>query len=132
MKMTKSLVAALGVSCLTGCAHQAGNRGYGANWEPVVDVRQHQQAQYPSDLSQCQAHATKVIAANDAAVQGAIAGAIFGALLGAAAGGNSRFNSQMAGVGALSGGTSAAVAAEGGQRGIISRCLAGRGYSVLN
>lgn len=54
-----------------------------------------------------------------------MAGAIFGVLLGAVAGGNNRFNGRMAGVGA-------AASAEGGQRGIISRCLAGRGYSVLN
>lgn len=97
-----------------------------------MDVRAHQQAQYHTDLAECQAHAQKVIAAHEAAVGGAVAGAIFGALLGAAAGGNSRFNTRMAGVGALSGAAGAAVSAEGGQRGIISRCLAGRGYSVLN
>jgi outer membrane lipoprotein SlyB len=128
--MRKIMMGLLALAMLSGCATQ--NRGYGANWQPVVDVRAHQQAQYPADLYECQMHATKVIAANEAAVQGAVAGAIFGALLGAAAGGNSRFNSHMAGVGAVSGGVHAAAAAEGGQRGIISRCLAGRGYSVLN
>jgi uncharacterized protein YcfJ len=126
---TVALVTALAL-VVSGCATQSG--GYGARWEPVVDVRPHQQAQYSTDLAECQQHATKVIAAQDAAIHGAVAGAIFGALLGAAAGGNSRFNTQMAGVGALSGGAGAAAAAEGGQRGIISRCLAGRGYSVLN
>lgn len=117
---------------LAGCAAPAGHRGYGSSWEPVVDVRAHQQAQYHSDLADCQAHATKVMAAHEAAIGGAVAGAVFGALLGAAAGGNSKFNTRMAGVGALGAGVSAAAAAEGGQRGIISRCLAGRGYSVLN
>ena len=39
---------------------------------------------------------------------------------------------QMAGVGAVSAGASAAAEAEGGQRGIIRRCLAGRGHQVLN
>ena len=119
------IAATLGAGC-------ANTRGYGAHWEPVVDVRAHQQTQYPTDLAECQAHATKVLAAHEAAVGGAVAGAIFGALLGAAAGGNSKFNSQLAGVGALTAGAGAAASAEGGQRGIISRCLSGRGYSVLN
>lgn len=130
--MKRTAVGALALCMIGGCANQAGHRGYGSNWEPVVDVRPHQQAQYQTDLYECQQHASKVMSAADGAVAGAVAGAIFGALLGAAAGGNSRFNSQMAGVGALSGAAGAAGAAEGGQRGIISRCLAGRGYSVLN
>lgn len=127
--MQRMMIGALALAMLAGCAT---NQGYGASWVPVVDVRPQQQMQYAADLADCQRYAGQVMSANDAAVGGAIAGAIFGALLGAAAGGNSRFNSQMAGVGALSGGVSAAAAAEGGQRGIISRCLAGRGYSVLN
>ena len=127
----RTTAIALAAIMLAGCGTPGGG-GYGAQWQPVVDVRAHQQGQYPTDLYECQQHATKVMAAHDAAVGGAVAGAIFGALLGAAAGGNSRFNTQMAGVGALSGGVGAAAAAEGGQRGIISRCLAGRGYSVLN
>lgn len=130
--MKRLALGVLALSVLAGCANHAGHRGYGSSWEPVVDVRQHQQAQYPTDLMECQAHANRVIAAHEAAIGGAVAGAIFGALLGAAAGGNSTFNARMAGVGAVSGGTSAAAAAEGGQRGIISRCLNGRGYSVLN
>jgi uncharacterized protein YcfJ len=121
------------VAMLASCATAPGSgSGYGAGWEPVVDVRAAQMEQYPADLAACQAHATRVMSAADAAVAGAVVGAIFGALLGAAAGGNSRFNREMAGVGALSGGVGAAASAEGGQRGIISRCLAGRGYSVLN
>jgi outer membrane lipoprotein SlyB len=128
--MRRILIGALAVAMLAGCATQ--NRGYGARWEPVVDVRASQQAQYPTDLAECQAHATKVMSAEEGAVAGAIGGAVFGALLGAAAGGNGRFNSRMAGVGAVSGAAGAAGRAEGGQRGIISRCLAGRGYSVLN
>jgi len=126
----KTIATITAAALLAGCATSQG--GYGASWEPVVDVRAHQQAQYATDLAQCQAHATRVMSAGNAAVAGAVAGAIFGALLGAAAGGNSRFNSRMAGVGALSGGAGAAASAEGGQRGIISRCLAGRGYAVLN
>lgn len=128
--MRKILIGGLLLALLAGCAGP--NRGYGAQWQPVVDVRPHQQVQYPTDLFECQQYANQVVSAQQAAVGGAVAGAIFGALLGAAAGGNGRFNGQMAGVGALSGGVGAAASAEGGQRGIISRCLTGRGYSVLN
>ena len=128
----KSVAGAVALGMMAGCAAPGGTRGTGANWEPVVDVRPHQQPTYANDLRECQAHATRVMDAQQAAVAGAIGGAILGALLGAAAGGGSRFNSRMAGVGAVSGGVSAAAGAEGGQRGIISRCLAGRGYSVLN
>ena len=119
------LSSVLLVALLAGCATPRS----GANWSPVVD---RPGANYYNDLRDCQQHATGVMSAQDAAVGGAVAGAIFGALLGAAAGGNSRFNTQMAGVGALSSGSSAAAAAEGGQRGIIRRCLVGRGHAVLN
>lgn len=119
---------ALALAILAGCA---ANGGTGAQWQPVVDIKP-SQTNYYADLADCQRLATQVMSAGQSAAAGAVAGALFGALLGAAAGGNSRFNGQMAGVGALSGGAGAAASAEGGQRGIISRCLAGRGYAVLN
>jgi len=112
------LILALLAGCATG-------RGSGANYNPIVD---RPGPNYATDLAECQAHATKVMSAADGAVAGAVAGALFGALMMAAVGGSRR---DGAWVGALSGGTSAAAEAEGGQRGIITRCLAGRGYSVL-
>ena len=127
-----SLSITVASALCVGCAAPSGHRGFGANWEPVIDVRADQRERYSADLVDCQAHATKVMSAHEAAVGGAVAGAILGALLGAAAGGNSKFNSHMAGVGGLGAGVSAAAAAEGGQRGIISRCMTGRGYTVLN
>ena len=117
------------VALITSLALIAGCATQGANWSPVVD---RPGGNYTRDLSDCQAHATRVMGAADSAMAGAVAGAIFGALLGAAVGGNSRFNTQMAGIGAVSSGSSAAASAEGGQRGIIRRCLAGRGHMVLN
>lgn len=107
-----------------GCA----TRGTGAQYNPIVD---RPGPNYANDLSECQAHANKVMSAANGAAAGAVAGAIFGALLMAAAGGRGADQKAGAWVGALSGGTSAAAAAEGGQRGIITRCLAGRGYNVL-
>lgn len=126
--MQKSLIGALALAVLSGCATQ----GTGTQWQPVVDMRPGQSDTYSFDLGHCQVLAHQVMGAGQSAAAGAVAGALFGALLGAAAGGHGRFNGQMAAVGALSGGAGAAASAEGGQRGIISRCLAGRGYAVLN
>lgn len=123
MKLS-SLVLAIAVAAIaSGCA--TSNRGTGAHYNPIVD---RPGVNYAQDLSDCQAHATQVMDAADSAVNGAVAGAIFGALVMAAAGGSSR---DGAWIGALSGSTSAAANAEGGQRGIITRCLSGRGYMVL-
>lgn len=127
----KKLVSALIIAgLLAGCA--TSSRGIGAAYAPIIDLRPGQtQEQLDADLAGCQQHAHKLMDAQQAAIGGAIAGAILGAALGAAAGGHSRFNSHMAGVGAISGGVSAGAQAEGGQRGIVMRCMSGRGYSVL-
>lgn len=118
----KYLVVASAVAILTGCATT------GANWSPVVD---RPGANYYADLTECQSYATQVMSTANSAAAGAAAGAIFGLLFSVAVG--DRHNAgNYAALGALGAGTSAAGAAEGGQRGIISRCLAGRGYSVLN
>lgn len=127
----KIVIAAVVCAMLAGCAAPS-SRGYGAAYTPVIDMRPGQsQAQHDADLAACQAHARKVMDAQTAAVAGAIAGALIGAALGAAAGGGSKFNTRMAGVGAIGGGLSTGAEAEGGQRGIIVRCMAGRGYNVL-
>ena len=123
--MNKTITAAMVIALLAGCAT---SRGTGAQYSPIVD---RPGPSYQQDLGECQAHANKVMDAADGAAAGAVAGAIFGVLLMAAAGGNNADQKAGAWMGALSGGTSAAAAAEGGQRGIITRCLAGRGYMVL-
>lgn len=120
---TKSLIAALCIT-LTACAH----RGSGANYSPIVD---RPGPAYAQDLEECQAHARKVLSAANAGAGGAIAGALIGALFMTALGGNTKDVQFGAVTGAFSGGANAAVSAEGGQRGIITRCLSGRGYSVL-
>lgn len=109
---------------LSGCATQ----GTGSNYTPIVDQPNEH---YMRDLSDCQQHANKVMSAAESAVVGAIGGAMIGALIGRAMGGG-EISNYGAKVGALSGATSAAAGAETGQRGIISKCLAGRGHKVLN
>jgi outer membrane lipoprotein SlyB len=122
MKLLALIMAAL---LATGCATT--NRGSGANYNPIVDRAN---ASYNQDLQECQAHATKVMSAGDGAMAGAIGGALIGALFSAAVGGG-RYQNNYIATGALSGGLSAASSAEGGQRGIITRCLTGRGHNVL-
>ncbi len=118
----KKIAAVLAIAMLAGCATT------GANWSPVVD---RPGPNYFTDLGECQQHANQVMNAGNSAAAGAVAGAIFGLLFAAALG--DRHNAgNYAALGALGAGTTAAGEAEGGQRGIISRCMASRGYTVLN
>ena len=130
--MNKLIFGALSISLLAGCAQMSTQGGYGTNWEPVVDLRPQQRANYPTDLQECQQLAARTMSASQGAAVGAAGGAVLGAVLGAVGGGNTRSNVHAAGVGAVTGGVGGAVTGEGGQRSIISRCLAGRGYNVLN
>lgn len=108
---------------LTGCA------ATGENYRPIVDTK-NASGNYENDLRECQQFATQTAGAGQSAATGAVAGAVFGALLAAAAGGGySRSNS--AAVGGITGGVAAGAGGETNQRNIIRRCLAGRGYNVL-
>ena len=118
----KSLVTtALTVVFLVGCATR------GANYVPVVDTKYKDPAALQNDTRECQQYALQ--RAN--AEQGAIAGALVGALLGAVIAPRGQRN-YVAGQGALIGGAGGAASANETQETIIKRCLAGRGYNVLN
>lgn len=122
----KKLVAIAIMMSLVGCA------GTGSRFVPIVDGKGNQ-SRYQSDLSECQAYADQLTSAADAAVAGALVGAGIGVLFAVVGGGTGNgFRNSMAGIGALSGAASASGKAETDQRTVISRCLAGRGYSVLN
>lgn len=123
----KKIIAIAVIGSMLGCA------GTGSRFVPIVDGKG-DQARYQSDLRECQAYADQLASAGNAAAAGAIVGAGIG-LLFAVAGGGSRgygLRNGMAGVGAVSGALGAAGKAETDQRSVISRCLMGRGYSVLN
>lgn len=124
-KLTLTLAAALALSgCATGPT--------GADYRPLVDSRGAAAASYESDLSECQSYAGQ----RTGAAGGAVAGAVFGALLGvtllAVSGGRGGWGNEIAAVGAITGGLQGAAQGEGTQRDIIRRCLAGRGFSVLD
>jgi len=84
---------------------------------------------YSNDLAACQQYAEQLPSTADSALTGAVAGAIFSALLGAAFHVSSR---DMAWGGALGGAAGSAARSEQEQRNVVSRCLQGRGYRVLN
>lgn len=117
MKTVTLIAAAL---ILTGCASR------GANYTPLVDMKGRDPSAFSQDATECQAYAKQRL---DAA-QGAIAGAVLGALLGAALAPRG-YRSNVAGYGALAGGASGAAGANENQENIVRRCLAGRGYNVL-
>ncbi len=114
----KTIASIAVVLMLAGCATS------GANYRPVVDLHNRDATKYQTDLSQCQNYATQRA---DAAT-GAVVGAVAGALLMAALGGRGSDNRQ----GAIIGGLAGAGGANETQETIVKRCLAGRGYSVLN
>lgn len=103
----------------------------GANWSPIIDSQGKSAQDQATDLSACQDFATRQAGAAQQAAAGAIAGALFGALLAAAAGGGYSRN-QSAGIGAVSGLAAGAAQGETDQRSVIRKCMAGRGYNVLN
>ena len=120
--MKKHLVALPTLGLLAACA--------GASYRPMIDSRDVDMNKFEADLRDCQQYAAQVSGAGTNAAIGATAGAIFGAVLAAAAG--SRYDrGATARVGAVTGAASGGVQGETNQRDVIRRCIAGRGYSVL-
>lgn len=131
MTTHRLIAAALAAFILAGCA----SAPRGADYVPLVDLRGKDAAQLATDTAECQVYARQTMDAAEGAVTGAIAGAIVGALLGAALaqhGYRNDWAAHGAAFGAIGGGASGAVQANDTQESITKRCLAGRGYSVLN
>ncbi len=96
----------------------------------IVDTKGVDEAQYERDKVECQAYAEQV-KPGEKMLERAGAGAVVGAVLGAAVG-DSRTVERAAGAIAT---TSAARSAGEGEREkkmVLRKCMAGRGYKVLN
>ncbi len=117
----KTLMLALVILALAGCATR------GANYVPLVDMKNRDPTAFNQDVIECQQYAKQRL---DAA-GGAVAGAIIGALIGTALSPRG-YRNEMAGYGATAGAISGGAQANETQEVIIKRCLAGRGYNVLN
>jgi uncharacterized protein YcfJ len=111
----------LSLAFLAGCATS------GANRVPLVDMRGKDAAQFNLDVQECQAYARQTVGAGTGAAVGAVAGALLGAFLAPSGSRN-----YVAGRGAVLGGLAGGVHGNETQENVITRCLAGRGYNVLN
>ena len=119
--MSRFATAALAVIMLVGCATR------GANYVPLVDMKNRDPVTFNQDVVECQQYAKQRL---DAA-GGAIAGALIGALIGTALSPRG-YRNETAGYGATVGAISGGAQANETQEVIIKRCLSGRGYNVLN
>lgn len=123
--MKKIVAIAAAAAILAGCAapmHQ---------YRPLVDTDT-TSTQYQRDLEDCRAYAMTKPTAESAAAVGAVIGALAGVALLALSGGRDGWGNEMAGVGALIGGVEGYSKGADGQQGVVKRCLAGRGYRVLD
>lgn len=105
---------------LVGCVHQ-----------PIIDTKGVNMAQYDVDLKECQAFADQRNPAANAAV-GAVGGAILGAAITSLFGGSRQMRNTNSMAGALGGVAGAGGGTIASQRRIVYRCMAGRGYNVLD
>jgi len=115
--VTKTLTLTLMISLLAACAGR-----------PIVDMAGVDPAQYQRDLAECRGYADQV---PKRAGGGAVVGALIGAAVGAAIG-NSDTAQALAGAGAVQGAAEGAAMSHQERAVVVRRCLAGRGYRVLN
>ena len=106
---------------LSGCAAQP---------DPIIDTKGEDPETMAQDWQECEAFSEEVQVAKGVG-KGAGLGAVVGAAAGAI-GGNSEDVRESAGVGALYGGTRSGLDAAEEKQLVFKRCMAGRGYRVLN
>ena len=115
---TFTLLAIL-ATALAGCA---------AHPDPIVDMRGVNSDALAQDWDECEAYSEEIIIAAGAA-KGTATGAAVGAVSGSI---NNGDVARGAANGALYGGTRSALDADRDKQHVFKRCLAGRGYRVLN
>ena len=120
----RPLIVSLKVSALlvlAGCA---------AHPDPIIDTKGEDPETMAQDWSECEAFSEEVQVSKGVG-KGAGTGAVVGAVAGAI-GGNSEDVRESAGLGALYGGTRSGLDAAEEKQLVFKRCMAGRGYRVLN
>lgn len=123
-------VVSLSMWWLVGCATYGG-------WEPTVDPRNSNSETLARDLGECQQLAKD--ASGDAgkkagigALVGGVVGAASGAVIGAAAGNAGKGAAIGTAVGGLGGAAQQGLSADEEYKQVYSKCLEGRGHTVLN
>jgi hypothetical protein len=107
-----------GTMILAACAAHPG---------PIIDTRGVDMAAFKRDLAECEQYAKQVNMAAGA-TKGAAAGGAYGAAVGSIHG----RATEGAGTGAISGAAWSALDADREKQQVVKRCVAGRGYRVLN
>ncbi len=95
--------------------------------DPIIDTKGVDMAKYEKDLAECREYA-KNVSVGEGAAKGAAVGAVVGAVAGAISGNADRG----AGYGGISGATQSGLGNKREQENVVKRCVAGRGYKVLN
>lgn len=117
----RTVLVVLMLIIASGCASRRG---------PIVDMKGVDHAKYEQDLSECQKYADQAMGAGGGAVVGAAIGAGIGYAAGRAVG--ARDPSAVGRGGAVVGGAKGAAGGARNRHSVVSKCLAGRGYNVLN
>lgn len=115
-----AVVLSLGAMLLSACATR------GSDYVPMVDTKNVDQEALTRDVAECQQYAKQRYDERQAVLVGALIGAAFGAAA------SNKYSGNLVGVGAAAGAGGAARGTMDSQERIIARCLAGRGYSVLD
>lgn len=129
--MRKLLIAMVLVS---GCAAQTQPAN---SIRPIIDVALNPEGRnMESDLLECNVYANNVAGVGASAMNGGVGGAALGAAGGALLGWAMGVNpGSTAAIGAASGGVTGAASGAASsvmtKRQVVSKCMAGRGYSVL-
>ena len=121
MRMTTTFPIIAASAWLAGCA---------AHPDPIIDMKGVDQEEYARDWTECEAYSEEV-----SVTEGTARGAGLGAVIGAAAGaigGDSDDVAEGAAYGGLYGGTRSGLDAQRDKEAVFKRCMAGRGYRVLN
>ena len=126
MSNQKKIISLFLLATLAGCSNT------GSNFSPIIDKKGIDEAKYQQDLIECQSLSTEAQGAGKDGAKKAAGGVAVGALLGLVGGGNSTNIAQAAGIGGVLGGASGMYSGNAEKETIIKRCLAGRGYRVLN
>ncbi|HZS82367.1 MAG TPA: hypothetical protein VFA50_05825 [Stellaceae bacterium] len=119
------LLPPLAALFLTGCAQ---------SYQPIVDMKGVDPAQYQQDLAECRQYAEEVSPAGEAAASGAggaLLGGALGAIAGAFGGGAGSGAAVGASIGAAGGSASGGLHGAAAQKQVIANCLRHRGYAVL-
>ncbi len=98
--------------------------------EIIIDKKGVDMARYEQDLAECRSYSTGVKTGEKGA-RGAASGAVVGGAIGAITDGTEGA-AKGAGVGAVTGGARGLSQGEQTEVRVVKRCLAGRGYRVLN